>query len=149
MICQFGTSCHGSLTFSSVSTAQQLFIGYGVIILGVAFVLGAILGGLRMTVPAVRTLAMAHVETLIQAALHLGLAFAIAAVGFRSTAATWGAALLVAGSGMQALGATVNWATGTVDQFAKRSPGFRINSLATFAILPGLVIIASGILTRL
>jgi len=76
-----------------VSTAQQLFIGYGVIILGVAFVLGAILGGLRMTVPAVRTLAMAHVETLIQAALHLGLAFAIAAVGFRSTAATWGAAL--------------------------------------------------------
>ena len=132
-----------------MSTAQQLFIGYGVIILGVAFVLGAVLGGLRMKVPAVRTLAMAHVETLIQAALHLGLAFAISAVGFRSTAATAGAALLVAGSGLQAFGATMNWATGTVDQFAQRSPGFRINSVATFAILPGVFIIAAGILTRL
>jgi hypothetical protein len=52
-------------------------------------------------------------------------------------------------SGSDALGATMNWATGTVDQFATRSPGFRLNSLATFAILPGLVIVASGILTRL
>jgi hypothetical protein len=132
-----------------VSTGAQLFIGYGVVILGVAFVLGAFLGGVRMKVPAARTLATAHVETLIQAALHLGLAFAIEAVGFRSTVATSGAALLVAGSAMQALGATLNWVTGSTDQFAERSPGFRVNSLATFVMLPGLVIIVSGILTRL
>ena len=132
-----------------MSTAQQLFIGYAVIILAVAFALGAILGALRMRTPAVRSLASAHVETLIQAALHFGLASAIGVVGFESSAATWAAALLVAGSGLQAIGATLNWATNTVDQFAERSPGFRLNSLASFVILPGLVIVSFGIFTRL
>jgi hypothetical protein len=132
-----------------VSTAQKLFIAYAVIILAVAFAFGTVLGVLRMKAPAVRNLAAAHVETLIQAALHLGLAFAVGAVGFDSTTATWAAVLLVAGSGLQALGATLNWATNTVDQFAERSPGFRLNSLATFVILPGLVIVLVGILTRL
>jgi hypothetical protein len=104
---------------------------------------------LRMKAAAVRSLANAHVETLIQAALHLGLAFAVGAVGFASGAATWAAALLVAGSALQAVGATLNWATNTGDQFAERSPGFRLNSLATFVIVPGLVIVMVGILTRL
>jgi hypothetical protein len=132
-----------------MSTAQQLFIGYAVIVLAVAFALGALLGGLRMKAPAVRNLATAHVETLIQSALHLGLAFAVGAVGFASATATWAAALLVAGSAMQAVGATLNWATNTADQFASRSAGFRLNSVATFVILPGLIIAAIGILTRL
>jgi hypothetical protein len=132
-----------------VSTAQKLFIGYAVIVLAVAFALGTMLGVLRMKAPAVRNLATAHVETLIQAALHLGLAFAVGVVGFGSTAATWAAALLVVGSALQAIGVTLNWATNTVDQFAERSPGFRLNSLATFVILPGLIIVVFGILTRL
>jgi hypothetical protein len=132
-----------------MSTAQQLFIGYAVIVLALAFALGALLGVLRMKGPAVRNLATAHVETLIQAALHLGLAFAVGVVGFGSTAATWAATLLVIGSGMQAIGVTLNWATNTVDQFAERSPGFKLNSVATFVILPGLVIVVIGVLTRL
>ena len=107
-------------TMIAMSTAQQLFIGYAVIILLVGFALGAILGVLRMKAPAVRNLATAHVETLIQAALHLGLAFAIGIVGFQSTAATWGAVLLVVGSALQAIGATLNWVTNTGDQFAER-----------------------------
>ena len=133
----------------AMSTAQQLFIGYAVIILLVGFALGAILGVLRMKAPAVRNLATAHVETLIQAALHLGLAFAIGIVGFQSTAATWGAVLLVVGSALQAIGTTLNWVTNTGDQFAERAPGFKLNSLATFVIVPGAIIVAVGVLTRL
>ena len=132
-----------------MSTAQQIFIGYGTVILVVGFVLGAILGTMRMKSPTIRNLATAHVETLMQAAMHLSLAFAVGAVGFASTTATWGAALLAIGSGMQATGVTLNWLTKTGDQFAERSPGWMINSASTFVILPGLIITAVGILTNL
>jgi len=77
------------------------------------------------------------------------LAFAVGAVGFDSTAATWGAWLLVIGSAMQAAGVTLNWITHTADQFAQRSPGFLVNSSSTFVIWPGLLIIAIGTLTNL
>ena len=130
-------------------TAQRVLIGYGTVILLVGFVLGTILGMLRIKAPQIRSLATAHVETLMQAALFLGLAFAIGAVGFRSAASTWGAWLLLAGSAMQAAGVTLNWITNTGDQFAERSPGMKVNSLSTFVIWPGAAIIAWGILTRL
>ena len=87
-----------------MSTAQRVFLGYGTVILVVGFALGSVLGMLRMKAPSIRALATAHVETLMQAAMHFGLAFAVAAVGFDSTAATWGAWLLVIGSAMQATG---------------------------------------------
>jgi len=85
----------------------------------------------------------------MQAAMHLGLAFAIGVVGFSSSAATWGAWLVVAGSAMQATGATLNWLTAAEDQFATRSPGLVVNSLATFVIWPGIVITGWGVLSRL
>jgi hypothetical protein len=132
-----------------MSTAQRVFVGYGTIILAVGFVLGTVLGMRRMNTPHVRTLATAHVETLMQAAMHLGLAFAVGVVGFSSSAATWGAWLLVAGSAMQATGVTLNLVTHTDDQFATRAPGFVVNSLSSFVIWPGLVITAWGILSRL
>ena len=132
-----------------MSTAQQLFIIYGTVILAVGFTLGAILGMLRMKAPPIRSLATAHVETLMQAPVHLGLAFAVGAVGFSSTAATWGAILLVIGSAMQATGVTLNWLTKTKDQFAERSPGFFINSSSTFVAMPGLIITVVGILANL
>lgn len=132
-----------------MSTAQQWFIAYGALITAVGFGLGGILGMVRMQHPAARNLATAHVETLMQAGLHLGLAFAIGAVGFDSTAATWGAALLVIGSAMQATGVTLNWLTKTGDQFAERSPGFMLNSTSTFVAMPGMIIIVIGILTNL
>lgn len=81
--------------------------------------------------------------------MHLGLGFAVAATGFDSTAATWGAILLAVGSGMQATGVTLNWITSTGDQFAEKSPGYLINSTSTFVIFPGLLITAWGILTNL
>ncbi len=132
-----------------MSTAQRLFIGYGTVILMAGFVLGTLLGMLRMKVPAIRNLATAHVETLMQASMHFGLAFVVGMVGFRSTAATWAAALLVAGSAMQATGVTLNWLAKTGDQFAERSPGFKLNSASTFVMWPGLVLSAWGILSRL
>ena len=132
-----------------MSTAQRWFVGYGVVVLLVALLLGTVLGTLRMRSPAIRTLTAAHVETLLQAPLHLALAFAVGAVGFDSTAAAWAAALFVIGSAMQATGATVNWLTNTEDQFAQRSIGWRLNSSSTFVMWPGAVLIAWGILSRL
>lgn len=132
-----------------MSAAQRVFLGYGIVILAVGFGLGTVLGMLRMKASAVRPLATAHVETLMQAAMHFGLAFAVGAVGFDSTAATWGAWLLVVGSAMQATGVTLNWITKTTDQFAERSPGFMLNSLSTFVMWPGLLITGIGVLTNL
>ena len=132
-----------------MSTAQQIFLAYGTVILVVGFSLGSALGMIRMKAPAARNLASAHVETLMQGAMHLGLGFAVAATGFDSTAATWGAILLAVGSGMQATGVTLNWITSTGDQFAEKSPGYLINSTSTFVIFPGLLITAWGILTNL
>jgi|GEM_PF-5221576 len=132
-----------------MSTAQQIFVAYGTIILIVGFSLGSVLGIVRAKAPSARNLATAHVETLMQSAMHFGLAFAIGAVGFASGAATWGAVLLAIGSGMQATGVTLNWITKTKDQFAEKSPGLIINSISTFVIFPGLLITAWGILTNL
>jgi hypothetical protein len=132
-----------------VSTAQRLLVGYGTTVLAVGFILGTLMGILRMNAPPIRNLARAHVETLLQAGMHFGLAFAIGVVGFNSTAATWGALLLVVGSAMQAVGVTLNWVTNTADQFAQRSSGFLLNSVSTFVIWPGLVVTLLGILTKL
>ena len=132
-----------------MTTAQRILLGYGTTILIAAFALGGTLGLVRMKAAEARALATAHVETLLQAALHLGLAFAIGAVGFDSTPSTVGAWLLVAGSAMQATGATLNWLTKTTDQFAERSPGFVLNTASTLVIWPGLAVIAYGVLSRL
>ena len=132
-----------------MSTAQRVFVGYATVILVVGFVLGGVLGMVRMKNPSMRSLATAHVETLMQAAMHFGLAFAIGAVGFASPSATWGAWLLVVGSAMQAAGVTLNWLTKTTDQFAERSLGFLANSMSTVVAWPGLAITVYGILTRL
>ncbi len=131
-----------------MSNAQSLFVVYGTVILAVGFILGSLLGIARMKAPAVRSLAMAHVETLMQSSMHLGLAFAVGAVGFGSTTATVGAALMVSGSALQAIGVTLNWITKTKDQFAEKSPGLRINVASSLLIYPGLIIIVSGVLLR-
>ena len=132
-----------------MSTATKLFLVYGTSVLVLGFVLGTILGVVRMKAPEARSLASAHVETLMQGAMHLGLAFAVKAVGFNSDWATWGAVLLVAGSALQAIGATLNWITKTGDQFAEKSAGFKLNSLSTIVIMPGILIIAAGILRHI
>jgi hypothetical protein len=132
-----------------MSTAQRVFIVYGTIILIVGFGLGTVLGAVRMKAPSVRNLATAHVETLLQGVMHLALAFAVGAVGFDGGKATAGAWLLVVSSAMQAFGVTVNWIQNVSDQFAQRSIGFYANSASTFASIPGLAIVAYGILSNI
>lgn len=132
-----------------MSTAQRLFIGYGTIILLVGFMLGTVLGALRMKKPPLRNLVAAHVETLMQASMHFGLAFAVGIASFDSGWGTGGALLLVAGSAMQATGVTLNWMMATSDQFAQRSPGFMLNTVGTYVIWPGAAIVAWGILSGL
>ena len=132
-----------------MSTAQQVLVSYGVIVLLLGLGLGTVLGFLRMSRPPIRTLSTAHVETLMQSSVVLGLAFAIGLVGFDSTWATWGAALFAGGGAMQAAGVTLNWITDSTDQFADRSPGFYLNSISTWPLLAGAIIIASGVLSNL
>lgn len=132
-----------------MSTAQQILIGYGMGVLLLGFVLGMALGAARSKNPSARNLAMAHVETLMQGAMILGVAYAVGAVAFDSTAATWGAILLAVGAAMQAAGVTLNWVTKTGDQFAEKSPGFMLNSASTFIAVPGLVILAFGVFSNL
>jgi len=81
-----------------MTRATQLFTAYGTIILIVGFSLGSVLGVVRMKSPSVRNLANAHVETLMQGAMHLGLGFAVSTVGWDTRWATIGAVLLVVGS---------------------------------------------------
>jgi len=133
----------------TMSTATQLFITYGLVILVVGFGLGFILGMLRAKHPSLRNLASAHVETLMQGSMHLGLGFAVHTVGWDTGWTTAGAWLLVVGSAMQASGVTLNWITKTGDQFAEKSIGYMINSASTFVIFPGLIIIVIGLLTNL
>ena len=132
-----------------MSTAQQVLVSYGVVVVLLGLGLGTILGFLRMSRPPIRTLATAHVETLMQSSVVLGLAFAIGLVGFESTWATWGATLFTGGAAMQAAGVTLNWITDSTDQFADRSPGFYLNSLSTWPLLAGAIIIASGVLSNM
>ncbi len=132
-----------------MTTAAQVLTAYGIVILIVGFSLGSLLGAARMKAPSARSLAMAHVETLMQGAMSLSLGFAVSATGWEGGLSTVGAVLLVAGLAMQATGATLNWLTKTNDQFAERSPGFILNSLSSFASFPGLLIIAFGTLSNL
>lgn len=133
-----------------MSTAQQLLIGYGVLALLYAVLLGVPLAGARMKAPAAsRHLVTTHLSGLIQGAMHLGLAFAIAAVSFDSGWATAAAALLVAGSLFELAGGTANWLQGTGDQFAEKSIGFRLNSMTGPLIIPGVGIIAVAVLVKL
>lgn len=132
-----------------MSTAQQVLVSYGIVVVLVGLGLGTILGFLRMKRPPIRTLATAHVETLMQSSVVFGLAFAVGLVEFDSTWATAGAGLFVTGGAMQAIGVTLNWITDSTDQFADRSPGFYLNSFSTWLLLPGAIIIAAGVLSNI
>ena len=80
-----------------MTTATQLFITYGLIVLILGFTLGSALGAIRSKQSSARSLAMAHVETLMQGSMHLGMGFAVSASGWDSQWATIGALLLVVG----------------------------------------------------
>lgn len=130
-----------------MTTAQTIFIIYGVLILSYGFLLGIPLAAQRTrNQTAQRYLVTTHLSALMQGAVHLGLAFAAGFVELQSGWVIGAAWLLVAASALETIGGTVNWLTGTGDQFAERSLGFRLNSLVGPPALLGIGIMAIGVI---
>lgn len=133
-----------------MSTAQNLLVGYGVIVLTYGLLLGVPLAASRSTAAhASRHLVTAHLSGLMQGPVALALAFAIGAVSFDSTVATVAAALVVGGLVAETLGGTLNWLQGVGDQFAEKSLGFYVNALTGILAIPGALIIMFAVLTKL
>ncbi|MGH1488446.1 MAG: hypothetical protein ACRBK7_03495 [Acidimicrobiales bacterium] len=133
-----------------MGTAQQILLGYGVIVLAYGLLLGIPLAAARSKAAAAsRHLVNAHLSGLIQGGVVLGLGGAFGATGFESGLATVGALLIVAGFAAESIGGTLNWLQSTGDQFAERSPGFLVNSLSGLLAVPGVLICVYGILTGL
>jgi len=133
-----------------MTTAQNVLLVYGVVILTYGFVLGIPLAAARMKAPqASRHLVTTHLSAIIQGAAHLGLAVAVGAADLGEGWATAAASLVVAGSALEVAGGTVNWLTRTGDQFAEKSLGFRLNSLVGPPAITGMLIIATGVVMGL
>ncbi len=133
-----------------MNTAQNLLVGYGMVILVYGFVLGIPLAVARSGAPqASRHLVTTHLSALMQGPVVLGLAFAIGTVSFDSGLSVIAAGLVIAGLLAESLGGTINWLQGTGDQFAERGLGFRINALTGALSIPGVLIIAVVVVARL
>ena len=133
-----------------MSTAQNLLVGYGVIVLTYGLLLGVPLAAVRSSAPhASRHLVTAHLSGLIQGPVALGLAFAIGAVSFDSTVSTVAATLVIAGLAAETLGGTLNWLQGAGDQFEEKGPGFWVNALTGVLAIPGALIITVAVITKL
>jgi hypothetical protein len=133
-----------------VSTAQNVLVAYGLLVMTYGMVLGVPLAVARSSAPqASRHLVTAHLSGLMQGPIALGLAFAIGAVSFDSDLAVVAALLVTAGLLAETLGGTVNWLRGTGDQFEEKSAGFRLNALAGPLAIPGVLIITVAVLTDL
>ena len=133
-----------------MTTAQSIFVVYGVAVLAYGFVLGVPLAAARMKLPQVpRHLVTTHLSAIIQGAVHLALAFVAGIVDLEAGWANAAAGFIVAASVFEIVGGTANWLSGTGDQFAEKSLGFRFNSLVGPPAIIGIVIIAVGVLRAL
>jgi hypothetical protein len=133
-----------------MSTAQNLLVGYGVVVLTYGLLLGVPLAVARSSAPsASRHLVTAHLSGLMQGPFALGMAFAIGAVAFDSTLATVASALVVGGLAAETLGGTLNWLQGTGDQFAEKGLGFWFNAMTGVLAIPGALIITVAVIAKL
>ena len=129
-----------------MTTAQSIFLVYGVVALAYGFVLGIPMAASRMKAPqASRHLVTTHLSGIIQGAVHFGLVVAIGFAELSASLAVAAAWLIVAGSGLELVGGTLNWLAGTGDQFAEKSLGFRLNSLVGPPAIAGIAIVAIGV----
>ena len=134
----------------TMTTAQKLFIGYGLIVLSYAFLLGIPMAAARAKAPKIgRHLVNCHLSGLMQSSIHFGLAYVVGAVAFSGTLATVGAGLLVAGTACETVGGTLNWRQDVGDQFAENSIGLKANQLSGPLCIIGLGIIVFGVFSRL
>lgn len=133
-----------------MTAAHSIFVVYGVVVLAYGFLLGVPLAASRMkALQAPKHLVTTHLSPIIQGAVHLGLA---SAVGLADLATGWAVAaawLIVVGSGFELVGGTINWLSGTGDQFAEKSLGFRFNSLVGPPAIVGITIVSPGVVQAL
>lgn len=133
-----------------MSTAQNVLVTYGLVVLCYGLVLGIPLAIARSSGPqAPRHLVTAHLSALMQSPIAIGLAFAIGSVSFDSNLAVVASCLVVGGLLTETLGGTLNWLRGTGDQFQERGAGFRLNALTGPLAIPGTLIITAAVLTKL
>jgi hypothetical protein len=131
-----------------VSTAQTILVVYGTLSLAFGFALGLPLSSVRMKRPeAPRHLTVAHLSAIIQGGVHLALSVAFGFAAMTAWLATLSAVLLVSGSALFVLGATVNWRQQIGDHFAERSPGWKLLAASGPAHLAGIAIITVGVLS--
>ena len=132
----------------SVDSAVQVLVLGGLATLLYGFVLGVPLAAVRSSTPqAPRALVTTHLEMLMSGPILLSLAAIVQLTGFDGTAAGVGAVLLVVGTGLLAVGGTLNWLQDVDDQFGGRSAGWKCNAVAGPTALIGLAVLAIGILS--
>ena len=130
-----------------VTTAQKILVVYGTLSLSFGFALGIALTSVRMRRPeASRHLTVAHLSAIIQGAVHLGLSVALGFAEITAWLETAAALLLVTGSALFVLGATLNWLQHIGDHFAERSVGWRLLAASGPAHISGIAIVAAGVL---
>ena len=139
------------MTSSELWPAIRILVLGGVANLVLSFALGWVLSGLRTKQPIepARWLLTAHIVSLQEGLMLLGLAYAL---GFARISASWavaGAWLLVIGSLFQDLSGIVNWLRKTGDQFAEKSLGWILASINAVLNTAGLAIVVVAVLRGL
>lgn len=133
-----------------VETAQKILVVYGTLSLSFGFALGIALTSVRMRRPeASRHLTIAHLSAIIQGAVHLGLSVALGFAEITAGLETAAALLLVTGSALFVLGATLDWLQRVGDHFAERSLGWKLLAASGPAHISGIAIVAVGVLAAL
>lgn len=133
-----------------MDTAAKILIAGGVIALAYGFALGVPLAMARMKVAdAPRHLQAAHLESIIQAAVMLGLSVALSLSDLDANIETLAASLIVAGFAFSAAGATLNWRQRVGDQFAQRSLGWKLQAASGTISIVGAAIFVVGVLAGL
>ena len=129
-----------------MTTAQRIVVVYGVVSIAYGFALGIPLSRARMVAPtASRHLVIAHLSSILQGAMYLGLSAAFAMSTLTSSIETTGAVLLICGSALFVAGATLNWRQQIGDHFAVRSIGWRCFAASSAGHLAGISIVLVGV----
>ncbi len=129
-----------------MTTAQRIVIVYGVASIAYGFVLGIPLSRKRMgSSTASRHLVIAHLSSIIQGAMYLGLSAAFALSTLTSRIETTAAVLLVCGSTLFVTGATLNWRQRIGDHFEVRSIGWRCFAASSMGHLTGISVVLIGV----
>ena len=99
----------------------------------------------RAAITQPRHLVIAHLSSIIQGAMYLGLSAAFALSKLTSWLETTAAVLLVSGSTLFVAGATLNWRQQIGDHFAVRSIGWRCFAASSVGHLVGIAVVLIGV----